>query len=193
MIMPHTPARVSRCFAALLLVTLIWGLAAQAQKIHVNYDKNLNFSNFKTYAWAPQSAVAHPMLAADIVGAIDDELTARGLRKVDTNPDLVVQVYGSVDTDSTFYSNDPLYMGSGGVPPFDPSMTGPAFVGDWGNTTVTLHKGDLVVDLIQASAKKLVWRGMAIQNVSSHDPEKLMTEVNNAISKMFKEYPVKKS
>ena len=192
MIMPHTPARVLRCFAALLL-TLIWGLAAQAQKIHVNYDKNLNFSNFKTYAWAPQSAVAHPMLAADIVGAIDDELTARGLRKVDTNPDLVVQVYGSVDTDSTFYSNDPLYMGSGGVPPFDPSMTGPAFVGDWGNTTVTLHKGDLVVDLIQASAKKLVWRGMAIENVSSHDPEKLMTEVNNAISRMFKEYPVKKS
>ena len=192
MIMPHTPARVLRCFAALLL-TLIWGLAAQAQKIHVNYDKNLNFSNFKTYAWAPQSAVAHPMLAADIVGAIDDELTARGLRKVDTNPDLVVQVYSSIDTDSTFYSNDPLYMGSGGVPPFDPSMTGPAFVGDWGNTTVTLHKGDLVVDLIQASAKKLVWRGMAIENVSSHDPEKLMTEVNNAISKMLKEYPVKKS
>lgn len=192
MIMPHTPARVSCCFAA-LLVTLIWSLAAQAQKIHVNYDKNLNFSNFKTYAWAPQSAVAHPMLAADIVGAIDDELTARGLRKVDSNPDLVVQVYGSVDADSTFYSNDPLYMGSGGVPPFDPSMTGPAFVGDWGNTTVTLHKGDLVVDIIQASAKKLVWRGMAIENVSSHDPEKLMTEVNNAISKMFKEYPVKKS
>jgi len=192
MITPHTQGPVSRCLAA-LLVMLVWGLGAQAQKIHVNYDKTVNFSNFKTYAWAPQSAVAHPMLAADIVGAIDDELTARGLRKLDTNSDLIVQVYGSVDTDSTFYSNDPLYMGSGGVPPFDPSMTGPAFVGNWGNTTVTIHKGDLVVDLIQASAKKLVWRGMAIENVSSHDPEKLMTEVNNAISKMFKEYPLKKS
>ena len=74
-----------------------------------------------------------------------------------------------------------------------PALTGPAFVGNWGNTTVTIHKGDLVVDLIQASAKKLVWRGMAIENVSSHDPEKLMTEVNNAISKIFKEYPLKKS
>ena len=191
MITPHTQGPVSRCLA--VLVMLVWGLGAQAQKIHVNYDKTVNFSNFKTYAWAPQSAVAHPMLAADIVGAIDDELTARGLRKLDTNSDLIVQVYGSVDTDSTFYSNDPLYMGSGGVPPFDPSMTGPAFVGNWGNTTVTIHKGDLVVDLIQASAKKLVWRGMAIENVSSHDPEKLMTEVNNAISKIFKEYPLKKS
>lgn len=183
---------VPRWLAA-LLVALTLPVTAQAQKIHVTYDKSLNFSGFKTYAWAPRSAVAHPMLAADIVGAIEDELAARGLRKVDSKPDLIVQVYGSIDSDSTFYSNDPLYMGTGGVPPFDPSMTGPAFVGDWGNSTVTIHKGDLVVDLIQASAKKLVWRGMAMQNISSQNPEKLMSEVNNAISKMFKDYPVKKS
>jgi len=184
--------RVPRWLAA-LLVAFMLSFSAQAQKIHVTYDKNLDFSAFKTYGWAPRSAVAHPMLAADIVGAIEDELVARGLRKVDSNPDLIVQVYGSVDSDSTFYSNDPLYMGTGGVPPFDPSMTGPAFVGDWGNSTVTIHKGDLVVDLIQASAKKLVWRGMAMQNISSQNPEKLMSEVNNAISRMFKDYPVKKS
>ena len=183
---------VPRWFATLLAVSTL-SFSAHAQKIHVTYDKSLSFSSFKTFAWAPRSAVAHPMLAADIVGAIEDELTARGLTRVDSNPDLIVQVYGSVDSDSTFYSNDPLYMGTGGVPPFDPSMTGPAFVGAWGNSTVTIHKGDMVVDLIQASAKKLIWRGMAMQNISSQNPDKLMSEVNNAISKMFKEYPVKKS
>ena len=135
-------------------------VSAQAQKVHVSYDKSLNFASFKTFAWAPHSAVAHPMLAADVVGAIEDELTARGLTKSDTNPDLIIQVYGSVDTESSFYSNDPLYMGSGGIPPFDPSMSGPAFVGDWGSNSVTIHKGEMVVDLIQASAKKLAWRAM---------------------------------
>jgi hypothetical protein len=171
---------------------LLLSNAAQAQKIHVTYDKTLNFANFKTFAWAPRSAVAHPMLAADVVGAIEDELTARGLQKATSNPDLIIQVYGSIDSESTFYSNDPLYMGSGGIPPFDPSMTGPAFVGDWGNTTVTIHKGDMIVDLIQASTKKLAWRALSQESVNTQNPEKLMQEVNNAITKMFKDYPVKK-
>ncbi len=175
-------------FAALLMTSG----AAQAQKIHVTYDKTLNFANFKTFGWAPRSAVAHPMLAADVVGAIEDELTARGLQKATSNPDLIIQVYGSIDSESTFYSNDPLYMGSGGIPPFDPSLSGPAFVGDWGNTTVTIHKGEMIVDLIQAAAKKLAWRAMAQESLDTQDPDKLLKEVNNTITKMFKEYPVKR-
>jgi hypothetical protein len=97
-------------------------------------------------------------------------------------------VYGSIDQDSTFYSNDPLYNATGGIPPFDPSFSGPALAGTWGNTTVTIHKGELVVDLIDASAKKLVWRGMAQQNLSTK-PEKLESQVQDAVVKMFKQYP----
>ncbi len=176
-----------------LLLVLLVSLGAQAQKVHVTYNKSLDFSRFKTYAWAPRSAVAHPMLAADVMGAIEDQLKAKGFQKVDTNPDLIVQVYGSIDQDSTFYSNDPLYMGTGGIPPFDPSATGPALAatGYYGNTTVTIHKGELVVDLIQAAAKQIAWRGMATESVSNK-PEKLMDEVNTAIAKMFREYPPKK-
>ena len=182
----HTPALR---FIVLVALTLLLSLAASARdKITVTYSKGLDFSKFKTYAWAEHGAVAHPMLAADIVGAIDQELQARGLQKVTSNPDLIIQIYGSVDQDSTMYSNDPIYAGTGGIPPFDPSMTGPSFVGFYGNTTVTIHKGDMVVDLIDAKAKKLVWRGMAQESVSS-DPEKLVDEVNGAISKMFKQYP----
>jgi hypothetical protein len=50
----------------------------------------------------------------------------------------------------------------------------------------------MIVDLIQASTKKLAWRAMSQENVSTQNPEKLMQEVNNTISKMFKQYPVKK-
>ncbi len=180
---------------ALLAFLLVVGcsLAVQAQKIHVVYDKQLNFSQFKTFAWAPHGAVAHPMLAANIVGAIEDELKQRGLQKVEinANPGLIIQVYGSIDQDSTLYSNDPLYNATGGVPPFDPSFSGSMLTGMYGNTTVTIHKGQLVVDLIDAANKKLVWRGMSQQNLAAHDPNKLVSQVNNAISKMFKQYPGK--
>ena len=168
-------------------------LGAQAQKINVACDKQVNFSQFKTFAWAPHGAVAHPMLAANVVGAIEQELQARGLRKVEIseNPGLIIQVYGSIDQDSTLYSNDPLYMATGGIPPFDPSFSGPMLTGQYGNTTVTIHKGQLVVDLIDAANKKLVWRGMSRQNLAAHNPNKLVSQVNTAIAKMFKQYPVK--
>ncbi len=175
-----------------LTFILFVSLGAWGQKIHVNkYDPAADFSGFTTFGFAPLGAVSHPILAADIVGTIEDQLTQRGLKEVTSNPSLIIRVYGSIDQDSTFYSNDPLYMGTGGIPPFDPSFSGPALAGTWGNTTVTIHKGELIIDLIDASAKKLVWRAMAQQNLSSK-PEKLESQVQDAIAKMFKQYPAGK-
>jgi hypothetical protein len=123
---------LSRPLQALALILLV-SLAALGQKIHVNkYDPNADFSKFKTYSWAPHGAVAHPMLAADIVGTIEDELTQKGLTKVTSNPDLIIQVYGSIDQESSFTSNDPLYNATGGIPPFDPSFSGPVAGGHLG-------------------------------------------------------------
>ncbi len=185
--------RLSWRLACALFVLLALSLSLPAQKIHVNkFDPTADFSQFKTFSWAPHGAVAHPMLAADIVGEIEAQLKQKGLQLVASNPDLIIKVYGSVDQDSTYYSNDPLYMGTGGIPPFDPSFSGPALAGTWGNTTVTIHKGELVVDLIQASTKKLVWRGISQQNLSTQ-PGKLESQVQDAIIKMFKQYPAGKT
>jgi hypothetical protein len=173
-------------------LVLLFALGAPAQKVHVAVpDKSIDFSKFKTYSWSPIGAVAHPMLAADVVGAIEDQMKAKGLQLVPSNPDLIVKVYGSIDQESTAYSNDPLYGATGGIPPFDPSLAGPMLVGTWGNTTVTIHKGELVVDLLDPAAKKLVWRGMAQDNLAAHDKNKLLDQVNSAITKMFKDYPPK--
>ncbi len=178
----------------LAILSLLLAVAAPlgAQKIHVTYDKQANFPQFKTFAWAPHGAVAHPMLAANVVGAIEQELKARGLQKVtvDENPGLIIQVYGSIDTETSYNSTDPLYNATGGIPPFDPSFSGPITYGNFGATSVSIHKGELVVDLIDGANKKLVWRGISEQNLS-HDPNKLVTQVNDAVSKMFKQYPVK--
>ena len=181
----------SRAFPLFLLVLLV-SLGAQAQKINVSYDKALDFSKFKTYAWAPLGAVGHPMLAADVVGAIDQQMKAKGLQLTSDNPDLVIHLYGSIDQESSVSSNDPLYNATGGIPPFDPSAFGPALSGTWGNTTITIHAGQLVVDILDVSAKRLVWRGMARDNLSANNPKKLLGQVNNSIAKMFKQYPTGK-
>ena len=179
-----------------LLVTMVLCVGARAEKIRVHYDKSIDFTKYKTYGWAPIGAVAHPMLALDVVGAVEDELNARGLKKVPANPDLLVQIYGAVDAEVSMTSNNPIYNATGGIPPFDPSMTSPGnslyWDGYYGNSTVVVYPGQLIIDLIDVSAKKLVWRGMGSEAISPNNPDKLMSEANSTVSKLFKEYPVKR-
>jgi hypothetical protein len=162
----------------------------QAQKIKVEYDKSLDFAKFKTFAFGPIDAVARPLLAASILGAIEEELIKRGLHKVGSNPDVFLEVYGSVDSDISVTYSNPLYSGMGGIPSFDSGfvMWG-AMAG--GTTAVTVHKGQLVVDVIDAGQKKLVWRGIATENLSDNK-EKLVKQTNKAVEKMFQRYPVAK-
>jgi len=179
----------------LLAVTALLCSTAMAEKIRVHYDKSLDFSKFKTYGWAPHGAVAHPMLALDAVGAVEDELNARGLHKVAENPDLIIAFYGAVDSEVSMTSNNPIYNATGGIPPFDPSMTSPGDSLYWdsyyGNSTVVVYPGQLVIDLIDFKTKKLAWRGFAAEAISPNNPDKLMSEVTSTIKKLFKEYPVK--
>jgi hypothetical protein len=180
----------------LLFISVFASTSALAEKIHVHYDKSLDFSKFKTYGWAPHGAVAHPMLALDMVGAIEDQLNARGLHKVEANPDLLIATYGAVDAEVSMTSNNPIYNATGGIPPFDPSMTSPGDSLYWdsyyGNSTVVVYPGQLIIDLIDFKTKKLAWRGFAAEAISPNNPDKLMEEANSTIAKLFKEYPVKK-
>ena len=182
--MRYCRARLICCGVLLVLVAV----SAPAQKIKVEFDKSIDFSKFKTFTWAPRGAVSRPLLAEAIAGAIEEELTARGLHQVSEHPDLYIEMYGSMDSDMAVTYSD-LYSGySGGIPPFDQSfMVWGAVPGS--TTTVVVHKGQLVVDLIDASQKKLAWRGIARDNLSDNK-SKLVTQINTAVEKLFKKYPV---
>ncbi len=182
------PCCVARRLTLILLAFAVLPVAVEAQKIKVEFDKNLNFTSFRTFAFAPHGAVSRPMLVGAIAGAIEEELTARGLRKDTTHPDLYIQMYGGVDTDTAVTYSD-LYSGySAGIPPFDQSFL------VWGavpgtTTTAVVHKGQLIVDLIDARERKVAWRGIANEKLSDNR-KKVVQQVNTAVEKMFKKYPV---
>jgi hypothetical protein len=181
---------ISPRLAAGTFILLIACGVAQAQKIKVEFDKSADFSTFKTYAWDPTpQATGKPVLVAAIKGAINQELAKRGLKEVAANPELYVAMYGGVDSDLAVTYSD-FYYGPYGIPPF-----GQSFV-MWGMTpgttnTAVVHKGQLVVDLIDAGHKKLVWRGIATQNLSNQQM-KLLKQVNTAVEKLLAKYPPKK-
>jgi hypothetical protein len=154
--------------------------AASAQKVNVDWDKSTDFSKFKTYTWTQGTPAKNPLVDQRIVEAVDTQLAAKGLRKVEPtdNPDMIVLYHGATSEETQLNTTS---MGYG-------------WGWTWGGTgtqTTTVSKipvGHLAVDLVDASTKKLVWLGHASDTISDK-PEKNEQKIKKAVEKMFKKYP----
>jgi Domain of unknown function (DUF4136) len=163
----------------------IWG-----QKISTGYDKTADFSQFKTYAWVERHTPAtDPVLAALIVADIDSELGKKGLRQTESNPDLLVTCYGGLGSQSAFAAEDPGYTVLGGA-----ALPGTTM---WGGSVPSapvaqVVQGTLVVDLVDARQKHLVWRATAKANLDYDKRSKMIDQANKAVAAIFKKYPPEK-
>src|SRR5574341_1170619 len=87
-------SRIVMSFCFLLLA----GGSALAQEVRVDFDKGADFSKYKTFAWAKGAPAGNPLVHQRIVAGIEAQLMAKGLRKVESNPDIVVLYTAATDT-----------------------------------------------------------------------------------------------
>jgi uncharacterized protein DUF4136 len=160
---------------------LLFEAQAFAQEVNVDFDKTANFKKFKTFAWKEGMSTGNPFADQRIKEAVELQLGSRGLRRaMNVDPDCLVVFHASTSEDlslNTYYS--------GWGPGWYPYWGGPATV----TTTVDRQKkGTLIVDLWDASTKKLFWRGVA-QDTLSDKSEKNEKKIQKAAAKMFKQFP----
>ncbi len=154
---------------------------AFAQKITTDWDQDADFAKYQTYAWSEGAPAPNPIMDQRIVTAIESELAAQGIEKVDSNPDLYVSYYASAKEDKHYYSDS---FGYG---------YGRRWGGGMGTTTtreVTTVKGTLMVDIWDAKEKMLIWRGTSTDTVTDN-PEKNSKKVHKSMEKLFQKYPPK--
>jgi Domain of unknown function (DUF4136) len=177
------------------LVTLaIAGLLAPAlvlaQKVSYDYDKAANFAAYKTYAHKDGTKVGQPLIDDRIIAAIEAELAAKGFTKAEANPDVFVVYHVAFDKQKDISTFSSGYGGGYGA-------YGWGWGGGWaGGTTSTQVRdilvGTLVVDMADAKKAQVVWRGMGVKEVDTQaKPEKRDKSINNAMKKIFKNYPPK--
>ena len=77
-----------------ILLVFLGTVSISAQKVSVGADPAVDLTRYKTYAWA-KVASTNPIANEIVVSAVDSQLAAKGLRKVDTDPELTVVVFGS--------------------------------------------------------------------------------------------------
>jgi uncharacterized protein DUF4136 len=173
---------MSRIHHLLSVITVLAALAitGAAQEVHTDYDKRASFAAPKTYEWA-KVQTTNPLWQDRITSAVDAQLQTKGWRRVPSNSDVALTAIGASQTQEeyqTFYSGlSPRWRWGG--------------FGDYATTTVVTYKvGTLVLDMYDTKTNKLMWRGTAVDTVSSK-PEKNEKKLEKGVEKMFEKFPPK--
>jgi len=160
------------------LLAISW---AHGQDIHYNYDRTANFAGYKTYQWVDLSAgVPDPLIDQSIKRAIDEQLAAKGLTKVEKDADVYIGYQAVISMEKR------LNMWG--------TSDGPWGGGGWGTRTAqaetsSVPVGLLVVDLYDPT-RKLVWRGDATKTIDlKKDPDKNYRNLQKVMAKLFRNYP----
>jgi hypothetical protein len=161
---------------------------AAAQKVYVDYDRTVDRSQYKTFAWGkmPPSVLEanHPMVHSFIKESIEYELTGGGFIEDTKNPDLYV-IYHTNPKESVQVVSQAYGYSYGAGWGWDPYW-GTSMV--TGSTQVnTYRKGCLIIDIWDAHTKLAVWRGTAT-DVMSENPEKALKQLDKAITKIVETY-----
>jgi hypothetical protein len=170
--------------AALLLVAAL----PAAAKVEVDFDPNLDFSRFKTYAYigGVDKLLMMP-LNPDLINnrvhrALQREMTKKGLREVqpNENPDLVVRYWASGEIQANVAA-------TGAWGPYGPYLgTYWGYMYDQISATTT-RQGILVLDLIDTKNKDLAWRLYLVRKIVNVDKD--WKKANNDFTKGFESYP----
>ena len=159
-----------------LAALLSFGAIATAQQVQFDYDRSANFSAFKTYQWvdAKGGRAGNALMEQNIKRAVEEQLVAKGLARVDGGGDLQIAYQVALDQEKEFTA-----IGSG------PRWNGTARV----NST-TIDVGKLSVEISDGHSHQLVWRGQAEKTLDiKQDPDKNYKNLQKAMAKLFKNYP----
>lgn len=179
----------------LTLICILTSLHSHSQSVKSDYNTQIDFKKFKTYAWlAPGDSVLNryrhdKLYGGAIMYAANQELSSRGLKMDTLNPDAVFIFYTSVE-EITQYSQSPTLSVGVGVAGPGYYVAGSAPIAGGNITATTVEDGSLKFVMYDTDSKQLVWSGMANKTFKmSDDVQKIVMDYT---VKIFKKYPISK-
>ncbi|TCK65249.1 uncharacterized protein DUF4136 [Winogradskyella wandonensis] len=168
-------------------------------RVASDYDKETEFSNYKTFAFFKPGIDKAEISDIDkrrILRAIESELMAKGMTKSE-NPDMLVSIFTKSNQRVDIYNNA-WGVGAWGWGGFGRWGWGPGW-GAWGpgfgwggNNVSTRTEGILFVDFIDANKKQLIWQGSGTGYLVTRNVEKKEARINEFVSEMMTKYPPEK-
>jgi len=165
-------------------VALVVAGGAWAQDVKTDYDKAANFGAIKTFSLKLGTGWGNQIGEKRVTEEITEALTAKGWKVVpEAEANAQVVLHGATETKRSLNT---FYSGMGGY-----GYRGWGGMGGTGTATTTESQytvGTLVVDIFDAKAKNLLWRGVA-QDELSDKTDKNIKKLGKASDKLFKDFP----
>lgn len=152
--------------------------------IYTDYDRDYNIREYITYAWADDKEIEsrnNPLYYNElndkrIKNAVNNQLKGKGYTLVSENPELLIH-YHIVVEDRTEIRTDPYgYYG----PYWMRSRT----------YSYSYRQGTLIIDLMDAANKNLLWRGWAVSVIDdAYTTDQAETLIYTAVADIFDRLP----
>ena len=171
-----------------IVIFLLAAIAAcSSVKVSYDYDKQADFTKYKTYAFTEESMkLPVDQLNQDrIIKAVETEMVAKGFTKSD-NPDALVElvVKTAQRTEATATNTGGYGYGRYG------------YGGGFGTTQVSYNQytdGTLFVNLVDKSTEKIVWVGRGTKTIDPDaSAQKRDRNITMVLKEIFTKYPPKK-
>jgi hypothetical protein len=153
-----------------LCATVVSPLAAQMPKygVTVRAEKDVDFAKLKTYSWTQGQPSANKTIDAQIVAAVDRELSALGMTKAASGPGDVLAAYYSLSRTDVDVKAKP-----------DDKGVSPSY-----------SVGTLMVALLEPGSRRRLLR-LRIDKPIDAEPARLEATINAAVAELFAKYPTR--
>jgi hypothetical protein len=175
-----TTMKLSHRSSLSLGITILSAATLLAGQVKTDYDRNADFSRYKTYSWQ-NVHTKDPLMVDRVKAAVNSALAAKGWTQVESGADVSIMAMEMTDehrTLNTYYDD-----------------FGPGWGWRWGGgfatattTEDTYEVGTLVVDLFDAGTRMLVWRGSASDTISAKS-DRNIRKLDRSVQKMFEQFP----
>lgn len=178
-----------RPFRRIAVITLGGLLAASCATMGIGsyVSRGIDFTTYRTYEWGPADALptGDPRLDNNAVfidhfeGAVEKAMAARGFERASSGavPDLLLHYHASITQRIVVNEVDRRF---GECPSYD-----------CGPRTEVFEAGTLLIDVVDARTRRLVWRGWAEDGVAGAlaNQDRLEQLIDEAVSGMMLRFP----
>lgn len=170
-------------------------LSGCSGKTYVQKSPDADFSGFSTYAFLPRAdSTSNPLFNNDIIDdliekSVINEMSKRGYVVETSAPDVMIRFHVIVEERQQQIVNSPSYAYPGiwaGYPLRQPYIFygGPIY-----NAAQIVHyeEGTLIIDVVQKSTGKMIWRGWIVGDVDN--AEEFEIKIPGMVKRIFEKYP----
>ena len=169
-------------FIPIILITFL--ISCQAVHINADYDKQVDFSKYKSYAFYKTGIDKVEISDLDkkrIMRSIEDQMTIKGFTKSET-PDMLINI-STKEREQVNVNQFNAGWGYGWGFGWNPM-----FWGDGMNNVSTYAEGTLLIDIIDASKKELIWQGEGVGHLTQ-DTDRKDDNIKGFVTRILSQYP----